>query len=75
MTSNSEQSISPAAARMRRHRKLRRDGLRCLTIQLRETEIDVLICRALLKPEMRHSKNAIIDALHAYFDQTLSMKP
>ena len=75
MTSNSEQSISRAAARMRRHRKLRRDGLRCLTIQLRETEIDVLICRALLKPEMRHSKNAIIDALHAYFDQTLSMKP
>ena len=29
---------SPAAERMRRHRERRRDGLRCLTIELRETE-------------------------------------
>jgi hypothetical protein len=73
MTSDPEPSISPAAARMRRHRRRRREGLRCLTVELRETEIDMLVCRALLKPEMRHSKNAIINALHAHFDQTLSM--
>jgi hypothetical protein len=36
---------SPAAARMRLHRDRRRRGLRCLTIELRETEIDVLIGR------------------------------
>jgi hypothetical protein len=67
---------SPSAAeRMRRYRQRRRDGLRCLTIQLRETEIDVLIYKGLLKPETRHSKNAIINALHAYFDLTLSMTP
>ena len=35
-----ELSISPAASRMRRHRQRRRDGLRCLVIELRETEID-----------------------------------
>jgi hypothetical protein len=35
--------LSPAAARMRLHRDRRRRGLRCLTIELRETEIDVLI--------------------------------
>ena len=64
-----------AAARMRRHRKRRRDGLHCLTVELRETEIDMLICRALLKPEMRHNKNAIINALHDHFDLTLSMRP
>jgi hypothetical protein len=64
-----------AAKRMRRYRQRRRDGLRCLTIQLRETEIDMLICRALLKPEMRHNKNAIINALHDHFDLTLSMRP
>jgi hypothetical protein len=52
-----------AAQRMRHYRQRRREGLRCLTVQLRETEIDMLIFRALLKPEMRHSKNAIINAL------------
>jgi hypothetical protein len=36
---------SPAAERMRRHRDRRRDGLRCLTIELRETERDALIRR------------------------------
>jgi hypothetical protein len=75
MTDTAGPSISPAAVRMRRHRKLRRDGLRCLTIQLRETEIDMLICRALLEPEMRHNKNAIINALHDHFDLTLSKRP
>src|SRR6266568_4830423 len=33
-------SLSPAAERMRRHRKRRRNGLLCLRILLRETEID-----------------------------------
>jgi len=32
---------SPAAERMRRQR--RRDGFRCLMVELRETEIDALI--------------------------------
>jgi len=39
---------------MRRHRQRRRDGLRCLVIELRETEIDVLIRKGLLKPETRN---------------------
>jgi len=75
MTDAPRPSISLAAARMRRHRKRRRDGLRCLTVELRETEIDMLICKALLKPEMRHSKNAIINALYDHFDITLSLTP
>ena len=64
---------SGAAKRMRRYRQRRRSGLRCLTVQLRETEIDVLVCRALLEPEMRNNKNAIIRALHDHFDLTLSL--
>jgi hypothetical protein len=68
-------AISPPAERMRRYRQRRSSGLRCLTIQLRDTEIDVLICRALLKPEMRNNKNAIIRALYDHFDLTLSMRP
>jgi hypothetical protein len=48
---------SPAAERMRRHRQRRRDGLRCLVIELRETEIDVLVQKGLLKAErMRWGK-------------------
>jgi len=42
VTDNTSQS-TPAAERMRAHRSRRRAGLRCLTIELRETEIDVLI--------------------------------
>jgi hypothetical protein len=71
MTNNPEPSISPAAARMRRHRERRRGGLRCLTVELRETEIEALIYKGLLNSETRNSKKAIINALHAYFDITL----
>jgi hypothetical protein len=62
---------SPAAERMRRHRERRRDGLRCLTIELRETEIDALIHRGLLKPETRNDMVPIIKALYAHLDNTL----
>jgi hypothetical protein len=60
-----------AAERMRRHRQRRRDGLRCLIIELRETEIDDLIRKGLLKSETRNDLNAIIDALYAHLDNTL----
>jgi hypothetical protein len=62
---------SAAAERMRRHRQRRRDGLRCLGIELRETEIDALIRKGLLKPETRNDTSAIIDVLYAYLDHTL----
>ena len=71
MTDVPEPLISPTAARMRRHRQRRRDGLLCFVIELRETEIDSLIHKGLLKPETRHSKNAIINALHAFLDLAL----
>src|SRR5258705_10619083 len=62
-----------AAKRMRRYRQRRREGLRCLTVQLRETEIEALIHKGLLQFETRHSKSQIIDALHDFFDLTLSL--
>jgi hypothetical protein len=74
MTNDSEPSISLAAARMRRHRKRRLNRLRCLTIELRDSEIDVLICKGLLNPETRNDQIAIIKALYAHFDQTLRMR-
>jgi hypothetical protein len=63
---------SPAAARMRLHRERRRQGLRCLMIELRETEIDVLVGRGLLNSETRHDPRAVTEALYAHLDQTLS---
>jgi hypothetical protein len=66
---------SAAAERMRRHRERRRDGRRCLIIELRETEIDALVRMGLLKSEMRNDANAITDALYAFFDRTLDGTP
>lgn len=66
---------SGAAERMRRHRRRRRNGLRCLTVQLRETEVETLIRRGLLQAEMRNDPNAIIEALHMFLDRTLRAMP
>ncbi len=62
---------SPAAERMRLHRQRRRDGLRCVTIELRETEIHTLINTGLLKYEMRNNVEAIRNALYAFLDRAL----
>jgi len=66
---------SPAAERMRRHRQRRRSGMRCLTIELHETEIDALICRGFLNTEMRNDLSAVYEAIYAFFDATLGSAP
>ena len=43
--------FSPGAQRMRRHRERRRRGLRCVTIEVRRSEVDTLIARRLLARE------------------------
>ena len=64
-------SPTPAAERMRRHRERRRDGMRCLWIELRDTEIDALVQSGLLKAETRNDQNAIADALYEHLERTL----
>jgi hypothetical protein len=64
-------SRSPAAERMRRHRQRRRDGMRCLIVELRETEIEVLVRRGYLNKETRNNERAIIEALYAHLENTL----
>jgi hypothetical protein len=66
---------SPAAERMRRHRERRRDGLRCLMIELRETEIDALVRKGWITSETRNDPGAIMDALYAFLDSTLGEAP
>jgi hypothetical protein len=68
-------ACSAAAKRMRRHRERRRDGLRCLMIELRETEIDALIRRGLLDIETRNDPDAVSEALYTFLDTTLGATP
>lgn len=64
-------TASLAAARMRRHRQRRRDGLRCLRVEIRKTEIEVLVHRGYLKKETRNDERAVIEALYAHLENTL----
>jgi hypothetical protein len=66
---------SAAAQRMQRHRKRKRQGLRCVSVQLRETEIDVLIKMGLLTADARNDPLAVRKAVHTHFDRTLTPTP
>ena len=66
---------SLAAERMRRHRQRRRNGLRCVTVELRATEIETLIRKGLLRWETRNDRSAIKNALYDFFDRTLNPVP
>ena len=66
---------SSAAERMRRHRQRRRDGLRCLYVELRETEVDALVRKGILKAECRDDHNAVLQGLYAFLEETLDRTP
>ena len=62
---------SPAAERMRRYRERQRDGLRCLTIELRVTEIDALARNGFLKTDARNDTYSIEMALYEFLEHAL----
>jgi hypothetical protein len=64
-------NTSPGVERMRRHRQRRRDGMRCLQLEIRDTEIDELIRRKLLKEEMRNDKQSLLDAFYEFLENSL----
>ena len=66
---------SAAAERMRRHRERRQMGLRCITIQVWDREIEMLIRRGLLPAEMRNDLHEIREALYVHLDRTLGETP
>jgi hypothetical protein len=68
MTDNTR---TAAAERMRLHRERRQRGLRCLTIELRETEVDALIRGGLLEHDTRNDRNAVLKALYGHLNRTL----
>ena len=47
--------------------------MRCLTIELRETEIDVLIEKGLLNADARNDIYAVRNALYCHLDDTLGV--
>jgi|RhiMetdeSRZDD1v2_1073273.scaffolds.fasta_scaffold3631913_1 hypothetical protein len=64
-------SLSRGSERMRAHRQRRKAGLRCVTVELRETEVTELIKRGLLKADARHDLHAIRSAIHSHLDVSL----
>jgi hypothetical protein len=60
-----------SAERMRLTRQRRRQGLRCLVIEIREREISALIRRKRLSPDDRANLGAIRQALYGFLDDYL----
>ena len=56
---------------MRLHRERRRDGMRCLTVEIHVSEVEALVRHGLLAAEARHDVNAIAEAFYAHIEQTL----
>jgi hypothetical protein len=66
---------SPAAQRMRDHRERRRLGLRSVTIQVFEKEVDTLVRKGLLEADARNDRHAVREALHKHIARTLGPTP
>lgn len=65
-------AASAAALRMRRHRERRRDGLRCVTIELRDAEVTALVRKGFLTEDARHDPRAVLHAFYGFLDRTLN---
>jgi hypothetical protein len=63
---------SPAAGRMRRHRERKRNQMRLLRVELRETEISQLAARGFLRAEDRNNDTAVKEAFYLFLDRTLN---
>jgi len=62
---------SPGVKRVQRHRERRQLGLRCVTIQVWERELDEFVRQGLLKPERRYDVYEIKHAIYAVLDRAL----
>jgi hypothetical protein len=62
--------ITAGAERMRVSRQRRREGMRCFTIEMREAEIARLVMLGWLSAASRHDRNAIVQALYKFLDQS-----
>ncbi len=63
MTSKAPVRHRSAAERMRLSRLRRRDGIRCIQFEVRDTEIGALVMHGLVVPADCNNRNAIARAL------------
>ena len=70
--SDASHRSSPSAGRMRTHRERRRNGLRMVPFEIRESEVDELVRRKLLDPTQRHDRWQIAHALGKLLDRVLA---
>ena len=61
--------LSASAERMRVARQRRRDGLRCIPLEIRDDEIEALVTAGLLRSDARNDPNAIAAALGKLLDR------
>jgi len=59
-------SRSPTAERMRRHRERRRKGLRHFRVELRVTQIDMLVAKGYLEHKERDDPGALQRAIDVF---------
>ncbi len=59
-------SPSPTAERMRRHRERRRKGLHYIRVELRVTQIDMLVAKGYLEQEERDDADALQRAIDLF---------
>jgi hypothetical protein len=72
MTISAAKRPSTVARRMRLHRARKLAGLRCLTLEVRETEVAALVRKGLLRADSQNDAKAIRDAFYALLDRSLS---
>ena len=65
-----EARITAGALRMRETRRRRREGLRCITLNIRDVEIDRLIELGHLRQDDRDDKNVVLLALYRFLDSS-----
>jgi hypothetical protein len=64
--------MTTSAERMKLHRQRLKQGLRCLTIELRNSEVKELIRRGFTTESAATTPDALRKALYAFLDRHLS---
>lgn len=72
MSIDLQPKISSSALRMRRTRERRLNGIAgCITVEIKQAEIDELIRRGLVPEEKRRDYEAVLGGLYHHLDRTL----
>jgi hypothetical protein len=64
-------SPSPAAERMRRFRRRRRNGMVCVRVQLGVADVDALVTKRYLNPKKREDLSAVAEAADGFLSDAL----